>query len=533
MALNIPGLKPLIDEAMKMHPTIFTKALPIQMEKLIIEPCMQLESLASSRWLIVVDGLDECVGAAGVDREQEQELVLNLLISLLSHSLPFFVLLCARAESWLKDEFNSDPLSGMTETLPLYASTDADEDMLRYLKTEFDRIASCQRNALAMRSVPRPWPPTSVPLLIVEKSSGQFVYAKTAIRFLDDRWNPPEKQLTKLLASLKRSGNDASIFSPLDALYTGILESCPNTESMLQVLGEVICFDYAAVCKDRWDILDTLFERTSGESFQALRGLHSLVDVENCAKKIKKPLFHTSFHEFLTTSSRAGAFFIDLPSVHARLLHRCMDHLERRDYASEHFRSGYDRSMVWSLDRFTDRGFLKRFFDACFLPDLPGVSVSAFKHETRGSPPDYIPILTFEGTPLTMLPLKGVDERLRSSVRVDPAADPGAKSALELDDVLEKSLFSPEFGSQFDVFSQPFLMFLADPARSLHHCYILQDRIRLLIRTMLVHPSGFPGILEASNGCETWDPIQLRYPFAQWFVDSSLSTIEESLFIFS
>ncbi|KAJ2914029.1 hypothetical protein MD484_g6398, partial [Candolleomyces efflorescens] len=605
MAVNIPHLGPLIDQAMMMNPTIFAKALPIQLEKLIIEPCMELESLAASRWLIVVDGLDECVGAAGVDREQEQELVLNLLISLLSHSLPFSVLLCARAESWLKDEFNSKPLSEMTAMLPLYASSDTDRDMLLYLETEFERIATCPRNAQAMRNVPKPWPPAYVPHLIVARSSGQFVFANTAIRFLDDRWKgPPEKRLAVLLAYLKRSESSTNIFSPLDALYVDILEACPNAEIMLQVLGEVICFDHAGLSAERaghrWDVLDDLFERTRGESFQALRGLHSLVDVGNFTEKVKRPLFHTSFRDFLT-SPRAGKFFIDLRAAHARLVHRCVDHLERRNHpsdlysyassawmqphlfeaqlddslldcllkfdflswftweiqrekdnyipfvslqiwgqglfrlgqirqfqegssqrhkaqqCSEHFQSGYDRCMVWVLDSFTKPGFLKRFFEACFSPELPGISVSAFRHDTPGSPPDYFPILTFEDTPLKMLPLKGVNGRLKSSTQVDPANDPGAKSAVEMDEKLETSLFSPEFGSHFDIFSQPFLMFLADPARSLHHHYLPQTSILSVIRTMLVHPSGFPGLLEASRGCENWDPIQLRYPFAQWF----------------
>ncbi|RXW14147.1 hypothetical protein EST38_g11706 [Candolleomyces aberdarensis] len=335
MAIAIDGLAPNIDEAMKSYPTIFTKALPTQLEKLVIEPCKKLKSLASSRWLIVVDGLDECVGTAGSDREQEQELVLNILISLLSHSLPFSILLCSRAESWLKEAFKSEPLSWMTEPFSLHGSPSSDQDMLRYLVAEFERIASNPRNDQAMRCVERPWPPTHVPKLLVQKASGQFVYAKTAIRFIDDHWSPPPKQLNKLLASFKRS-SDTKIFSAVDSLYNGILEACPNVEIMLQVLGEVMCLDYGASAhSDRWPLLDGLSTRSPGESYQALRGLHSVVDVENLRQP--QPLFHPSFHDFLTSRSRSGGFYINTPSVHAQLLYKCIDCLDAQDRKSDRY----------------------------------------------------------------------------------------------------------------------------------------------------------------------------------------------------
>ncbi|KAJ2914025.1 hypothetical protein MD484_g6397, partial [Candolleomyces efflorescens] len=481
MALKIPGLAPNIDDAMRSHPTIFTKALPIQLEKLIIDPCKKLKNHTRSRWLIVVDGLDECVGTAGSDREQEQELVLNLLISLLSHSLPFSILLFSRAESWLKEAFNSEPLSWMTQTVHLHDSALSDQDMLFYITEEFKRIATT-RNVEDMHSVPKPWPPSHVPKLLVQKAKGQFVYAKTAIRFIDDRWSLPPKQLDKLLASFKRS-SDTEIFSAVDALYLGILKACRNVDFMLKVLGEVMCLDHVASARtDRWGIMDQLSMRTTDFSFYDWFR-QEIMDVPGQHSWFLS-LSDWAWGHGLFRLGQIQAFRAD--STDSATLTRCI----------EHFRSDYDRSMVWSLDRLARPGMLERFFDACFSTSLPGISMSTFKYEIPDSPPDYIPIISFQGKVLDVLPLKGVVEKLK---------------------LADSPQCTGEFGIHFHAFSPEFLSFLADPSRSRHHCYVTPERILWLIRTMLNDPSGFPKILEVLDDSERWPGVRTNDPFVRWF----------------
>ncbi|KAF6749796.1 hypothetical protein DFP72DRAFT_1073020 [Ephemerocybe angulata] len=328
MAPRIPGMLARVEQAVQRNPFIFTKAPSIQLEQLVIEPCKALNLQGLSRQLIIIDGLDECIGSADSDREHEQEIVLNLILALVTSTLPLGVLLCSRAEEWLKAAFEDEPFSKMTDLLSLGWTSKADEDIWHYFTKEFERICARPRNRDAMRSVEKPWPPLPVYRALVQRSSGQYVFAATAIRFIDDRWSVPQKQLERLMRSLSDPGEGATIFSPVDRLYLDIMRSCPNTDLMLQVLGEVICLDYTIKVSDRWDVLDALFQRTPGESCQALRGLHSVVDVDNVKWSEKLPLFHASFLDFISSPERAGPFSIDMALVHSRLLHKCIDRLE-------------------------------------------------------------------------------------------------------------------------------------------------------------------------------------------------------------
>jgi hypothetical protein len=186
------------------------------------------------------------------------------------------------------------------------------------------------------------------------------------------------------------------------------------------------------------------------------------------------------------------------------------------DRCMEHFRSDYDRSMVWSLDRLAKPGLLERFFDACFSTSLPGISMSMFKYEIPDSPSDYIPILSFQGKVLDVLPLKGVVEKLKladSAQGTGGSARPPKDTANDnQDDFLDPT----EFGIHFHAFSPEFLSFLADPSRSRHHCYLTPERIRWMIRTMLNDPSGFPKILEVLDDSERWPGVRRNDPFVRW-----------------
>lgn len=350
LASTIPGLFEGIEEAIQRHPLILTKAPEVQLEKLIIEPLETVwnpDTPSASPWLLIIDGLDECIGATGSDtREQEQELVVSLLFELISHcSTPFAVLLCSRAEEWLKEVFKVEAYSTITEELPLYQSHQVDSDIWHYLSKEFQRICVLQRNARFMQTVNGPWPPLDIYRTLVDRASGQFVFATTAIRYVDDPYSVPQKQLKRLMDSIRRTEEDPDIFSALDGLYMDILKSCPNTFFMLEVLAEVICLRNGIHNVDRWGVLDDLFHRTPGESRQALRNLHSVVNMDDSLTNGQtSSLFHVSFRDFLTSRTRAGTFFIDIPSAHSRLLCACLDALATEDKTSGPYLSFEDSS---------------------------------------------------------------------------------------------------------------------------------------------------------------------------------------------
>lgn len=339
MALKIPHLKPLIEDALQKDPTIFSKAPPAQLEKLIIQPLQSLQFPEGARWLLIVDGLDECLGPPGSDREQEQELVLNLLLSLLSYSFPLSILLCSRAEEWLKAAFDDEPFSTIAVRLPLFFTSRLNEDIWHFVDKEFERISYSPHHAKAMRSVQKPWPPMDIRRLLVNKACGQFIYVATAVRFIDNRWATPQVQLKKLLTSISQPGDGSQIFSALDMLYVHILKSCPNKEAMALSLGEAMCVHVMRDC-DVWAVLDQMFGRSEGETYCALRGVHSLIDVQNLDRR-EKIVYHSSFQDFITCRARALEFFVDIPLTHSRLLCRCLKMLELEAYDSDAYKYAF------------------------------------------------------------------------------------------------------------------------------------------------------------------------------------------------
>jgi hypothetical protein len=65
----------------------------------------------------------------------------------------------------------------------------------------------------------------------VQRSSGQFIYAATVLKFVGADLCSPTKRLALILKS------DPTAFSDLDQLYTQILSVYPSEVNIAQVLG--------------------------------------------------------------------------------------------------------------------------------------------------------------------------------------------------------------------------------------------------------------------------------------------------------
>jgi hypothetical protein len=73
LSLAIPDVGTIIDEVVANDPSIPTKALEIQLQKLILESLQQVSQESKQPIVIIIDGLDECEG------EDMQSNVLRLL----------------------------------------------------------------------------------------------------------------------------------------------------------------------------------------------------------------------------------------------------------------------------------------------------------------------------------------------------------------------------------------------------------------------------------------------------------------------
>ncbi|KAJ7134170.1 hypothetical protein C8R46DRAFT_923378 [Mycena filopes] len=150
-----------------------------------------------------------------------------------------------------------------------------------------------------------PWPSERDLERLVQNASGQFVYAATVLKFVEDEYCHPMEQL-RLILTLSPNDTEASPFADLDTLYSFILSANPNVPRVLDILGVWVT---APVCNTKF--LDEILGLRPGSARSALRGLHSLLLIPNSDRRHIR-LHHASIRDFLLSRHRAGIYFLDI-----------------------------------------------------------------------------------------------------------------------------------------------------------------------------------------------------------------------------
>ena len=177
-----------------------------------------------------------------------------------------------------------------------------------FLQDGFAKI-SAKKNSI-LSHVKQPWPEDGIIDLLVQRSSGQFIYAAIVLKFVGADFCSPTKRLALVLKP------DPTVFSDLDQLYTQILSVYPSEVNIVRVLGFIIGIG-------TWissEVIEDILEMEEGELILVLCGLSSLMenDWEN-GEFLNKgvtsyfiPHFtHASFNDYLFDSSRSGPFHVD------------------------------------------------------------------------------------------------------------------------------------------------------------------------------------------------------------------------------
>ncbi|TFK18889.1 hypothetical protein FA15DRAFT_760380 [Coprinopsis marcescibilis] len=215
----------------------------VQMEALILEPiarATEASPRAIETWpkLIVIDGLDECkqgfpritptTDSLGEGLEQltsprhtnpppvsnddnGEKHQLSILTCLhhgvTSRRLPFRVVLASRPDQPMRAYFSP-------------------EDPTR---TSGSTLARPSRQFRKRHGLPLTWATQAVINTLAERSSGQFIYASTVIRFVTGSRSAsrPQETLEFILNTNGGSGTGSGDpFLPLDAMYRAIFKSC-------------------------------------------------------------------------------------------------------------------------------------------------------------------------------------------------------------------------------------------------------------------------------------------------------------------
>ncbi|KAJ3518265.1 hypothetical protein NMY22_g13766 [Coprinellus aureogranulatus] len=291
--------------AIQLDPAVFDKRLSSQMGDLVLKPLGALRgSVFLAPQVIIIDGVDEIEAVHSRDllsqyearqaNEADQLEVLSVLLKAASHpAFPFRILIVSRPERVIQDFF--DRAAETSRSLFLDNKYNPSADIELFLRAKFAETGRRYH-------LPSSWPSDQHIRILVEKASGQFVYAATVIRFVQSGPAPPQVQLDRVL-NLPQVDMDVNPFAPLDALYTHILGCSPDP---ILAVRWITLFDMWLASSPAV-FTRQLLQDYPGHADYLLENLASLIGIPSCNDlESGYTLHHKSLVDFLRDPRRCG-----------------------------------------------------------------------------------------------------------------------------------------------------------------------------------------------------------------------------------
>jgi len=311
IALTIPASRELIAAAVDYNPFIFEQSVDVQLSKLIIEPLEQLLSAGIifdiSPLVIIIDGLDECQG------EDVQSGIVKSLVAAFRHSsLRIRILIASRPEVHLQSTFNPTSMQPHLSRLALSDEYSPDKDIHRFLEDSFDKI---RREHPLASYIPSSWPSTDVLRELTHKSSGQFIFASTTVKYIGgDPRQLPHRRLDIIRSLRSPKGEKDMPYAELNSLYHHVLCNVDDVIAVKQILGVLMIFNPETDGDGMYmpeEVDDFLFwER--GETKACLSQLASLIEFDADGYIF---ISHASLSDFLLDPSRSQQFYLCRESI--------------------------------------------------------------------------------------------------------------------------------------------------------------------------------------------------------------------------
>ena len=324
LALSVPNTRPHIEHAIEQDPVIFKKNIQTQIDTLLIKP-LQLTSWSQVipfPKLFIVDGLDEC------NDTQAQVSILDAISrSLHKHNLPIIFLVVSRPEQDLVTSFNSNkPLKSIHRRLALDDAYEPDSDIYLFFSDKFEEIKETHP---LRATIPISWPTEQSLEKLVRKSSGQFIYAATVVRFVESTHHRPTKRLEIILGIDPSPPGNRNPFSELDALYHHILNSVDDIQATLSVLSLYLATPYVQIMFKVTEAVEEFLSLEQGDVHLVLSHLSSIVSYDEPFGEVK--ILHASFVDFLLDRRRSTIFHIDMATACNDFVHRIFQSIKAPD----------------------------------------------------------------------------------------------------------------------------------------------------------------------------------------------------------
>ncbi|KAJ7328987.1 hypothetical protein DFH08DRAFT_709130 [Mycena albidolilacea] len=160
-----------------------------------------------------------------------------------------------------------------------------------------------------MTHIPTPWPSPQILDQLVQNSSGYFVYASTIIKFVDDEYFRPSRQLDIIIQKFVPHP-----FAALDQLYIQILSAVPSRHYpiLYDILSVIIHLPAYLSAEEMEDLLGL----EPGDVSLILRPLHSVLALRS-DRGVE--VHHASFRDFLGNQQRSSNFYVGSPQHRAKV----------------------------------------------------------------------------------------------------------------------------------------------------------------------------------------------------------------------
>ncbi|KAF8956887.1 hypothetical protein BDZ97DRAFT_1925054 [Flammula alnicola] len=323
LALSLPVARDIIGQAVERDPLVFGLSFASQLESLIVEPLRQIGRLPhcstsiTSPFLIIIDGLDECDG-----RDVQTNIVHAISEALRDADLPILFLVASRPEQHLSMAFNLRKVTDILTRLALDDKYLPDEDIRLFLN---DKFAEIKISHPFMHLIDSSWPAEDILYSLIEKSSGQFIYASVVMKFVSSPRHHPAQRL-EVIQGIRPPRLDTP-FAQLDALYVHIFSCVEDIQTASLVLSYSILGSTNQV-----DHIDEFLSLAKGDVEIALADLASVVATDSSRLKF----LHASLPDFLLDPARSQEYYIDPPRRHADFAHRWFEHLKAGNYKVTH-----------------------------------------------------------------------------------------------------------------------------------------------------------------------------------------------------
>ncbi|KAF8806016.1 hypothetical protein BYT27DRAFT_6637960 [Phlegmacium glaucopus] len=321
LIVAIPQMRIHVESVIKNDPLIFSRSLETQMESLIVEPLgktfpnnREQNADEEKPKLIILDGLDEC------GLPSAQAYILKVISTAVQRfPIPIYILIASRPEQEIRDSFNSQSLLSITTRIALDDTYHPDDDIRTFLVDNFTSLKATKVGSL----LPAQWPTSEDVETLVKKSTGQFIYASTVLKFVKHPRRRPDKQL-KIIFGISGAEKQTP-FAELDTLYLHIFSTVEDLAQAHNILSCLFFFPSQYLIVE--DIEKLLFYE-HGELHLILSDLYSVVDVPDITDSdIPLRVFHASLQDFLMDPNRSGAFYLDEGITRAQLTQYFMRHI--------------------------------------------------------------------------------------------------------------------------------------------------------------------------------------------------------------